>query len=171
MVSELTVPMEMEFYVRNIKWLITIFDMELNSWTLVEQDGEHVLHNSGGLLPVHNNLIHSVATNSSTDCALMPIDVCHENSARNMNRIVIDRRINQGLWRNLLEAVLFDVELLDGCPKLAVLFDVELLDGCPNQIDSCTVAHTSSHFSTRSFSAFFSLALVGLWCLLRPLTV
>ena len=71
--------------------------MELNSWTLIEQDGEQVLHNSSGLLPIHDSLMHSVGTNPGADCTLIPIDVCQENSSRNINRLVLERRIHQGL--------------------------------------------------------------------------
>lgn len=69
--------------------------MELNSWTLMEQDGEHVLHNSNDIL--HSNLMHSVNTNQNIDCTMMPIDVCQENANRNLNRMVMDRRLHQGL--------------------------------------------------------------------------
>lgn len=69
--------------------------MELNSWTLVEQDGDHVLHNSNSIL--HGTLMHSVSANPNTDCPMMPIDICQENASRVMNRVVMDRRMNQGL--------------------------------------------------------------------------
>lgn len=77
--------------------LTTLFEkkMELNGWTLVEQDGEHVLHNSNNML--HGNLMHSVP-NTASECNLMSMDVCQETSSRNINRIVIDRRLHGQGW-------------------------------------------------------------------------
>ncbi|XP_065217829.1 myelin regulatory factor isoform X2 [Planococcus citri] len=71
--------------------------MELNAWTLVEQDGEHVLHNSNNML--HGNLMHSVQ-NPASECNLMSMDVCQEASSRSINRIVIDRRLHGQEERN-----------------------------------------------------------------------
>ncbi|KAK7582583.1 hypothetical protein V9T40_014028 [Parthenolecanium corni] len=68
--------------------------MKLNSWTLVEQDGEHVLHNANGIL--HSNLLHPNDSGQNADCSILPIDVCQENNNRNFNRMLIDRRMQQG---------------------------------------------------------------------------